>query len=69
MCNLSAVGSTDPNTGDTLTYSWDFGDGTATSTSASLSHSFPAAGTYTVTLTVRDGWGASNFVTRQVTVA
>ena len=28
-CNFSAVGSDDPNTGDTITYRWDWGDGDA----------------------------------------
>ena len=45
VCNISGVGSADPNTGDTFTYLWNFGDGTPTSTSSALSHTFPAAGT------------------------
>jgi PKD repeat protein len=67
-CNFSAVGSKDPDTGDAITYSWNWGDGTPLSTSASGSHTFPAADTYTVTLTVTDGWGKATTVTRQVTV-
>jgi PKD repeat protein len=69
VCNISGVGSADPNTGDTFTYLWSFGDGTATSTASAMSHTFPAAGTYTVTLTVTDGWGRSQSTTRQVTVS
>jgi large repetitive protein len=68
-CNFSGVGSADPNTGDTFTYLWNFGDGTPTSTSSALAHTFPAAGTYTVTLTVTDGWGKANSTTRNVTVS
>ncbi|TWD82634.1 PKD domain-containing protein [Kribbella amoyensis] len=67
-CNISGVGSADPNTGDTFTYLWNFGDGTPTSTSSAPSHTFPAAGTYTVTLTTTDGWGKAATITRQVTV-
>ncbi|WP_185443870.1 PKD domain-containing protein [Kribbella qitaiheensis] len=67
-CNISGVGSTDSNVGDTFTYLWNFGDGTATSTASAMSHTFPAAGTYTVTLTTTDGWGKAASITRQVTV-
>ncbi|ADB29250.1 PKD domain containing protein [Kribbella flavida DSM 17836] len=67
-CNISGVGSADPNTGDTFTYLWDFGDGTPTSTASAMSHVFPAAGTYTVSLTTTDGWGKAATVTRQITV-
>jgi PKD repeat protein len=69
VCNFSAVGSTDPNAGDTITYLWDFGDGTPTSPATAVSHRFLVAGTYTVRLTATDGWGKSATVTRQVTVA
>ena len=68
VCNISGVGSADPNTGDTFSYLWNFGDGTPTSTSSAMSHTFPAAGSYTVTLTVTDGWGKAATTTRQVTV-
>jgi len=69
VCNFSGVGSADPNTGDTFTYLWNFGDGTATSTLSAPSHTFASAGTYTVTLTVTDGWGKAQSTTRSVTVA
>jgi large repetitive protein len=68
VCNISGVGSADPNTGDTFTYLWDFGDGTATSTASAMTHTFPNPGTYTLTLTVTDGWGKAEDVTRDVTV-
>jgi hypothetical protein len=69
VCNFSSVGTEDPNEGDTFSRVWNWGDGTANSTSTSPSHTFPAAGEYTVTLTVTDGWGDVAFVTRQVTVS
>jgi PKD repeat protein len=68
VCNFSGVGSADPNTGDTFTYLWDFGDNTATSTATAPAHTFVNPGTYTVKLTTTDGWGKSAFVTRTVTV-
>lgn len=67
-CNFSAVGSQDPDVGDTITYRWNWGDGTADTTTSAAAHNFPAAGTYTVKLTVTDGWGAATTSTRDVTV-
>ncbi|MGC3994581.1 MAG: PKD domain-containing protein [Propionicimonas sp.] len=69
VCNFSSAASTDPNTGDTISRVWQWGDGTPQSTSTAPSHTFALAGTYTVTLTVTDGWGKSTTVTRQLTVA
>lgn len=39
---------------DSLSYSWDFGDGNVTS-GQNLTHKYNSSGTYTVTLTVSDG--------------
>ncbi len=69
VCNFSAIGSADANVGDTITYLWNFGDGQPTSTASAVTKTFLAAGTYTVTLTVTDGWGKATTVTRQVTVS
>jgi PKD repeat protein len=68
VCNFSGQATVDSNVGDTVTYLWNFGDATPTSTQAAPAHTFPAAGTYTVTLTATDGWGAAQTVTRAVTV-
>ena len=34
-----------------------------------MAHTFPAAGTYTVTLTTTDGWGKAATTTRAITVS
>jgi PKD repeat protein len=68
VCNISGVGSSDPNVGDTFTYLWSFGDGTPNATTSAMAHTFPAPGSYTVTLTVTDGWGRAATTTRTVTV-
>jgi hypothetical protein len=47
-----------PDTGDTLSYSWNFGDGTS-STLQDPTHTYSATGSYTVSLTVSDQEGAS----------
>ncbi len=52
---FSAVGSLDPD-GDALSYSWDFGDGTAPVLGFQVPHAFATPGTYSVTLTVSDGF-------------
>jgi glucose/arabinose dehydrogenase len=53
---FSAAGSSDPDSGDTLTYFWNFGDGTpeASTTSLTLAHTYTAAGVFTATLRARD---------------
>ena len=52
-------------------WAWDFGDPTSATNTANIqtpSHTFSAAGTFTVTLTVTDGSGATNTKTNPVTV-
>ena len=67
-CSFSSSKSKDPNTGDAISRVWSFGDEGATSTSTTPTKTYAAPGTYTVTLTVTDGWGKATTVTRQVTV-
>ncbi len=55
---VNASDSSDADTGQTLTYAWNFGDpGTAdnTATTATAKHVYKKIGTYTITLTVSDG--------------
>ena len=58
-----AVQFTDTSTGSPTSWSWTFGDGT-TSTLRNPSHTYNAAGTYTVSLTVRNAAGQSDTETR-----
>ena len=54
--------SVDPD-GDALTYEWDFGDGTAHATAANPSHPYTRQGSFTASLTVRDGRGGTDTAT------
>jgi PKD repeat protein len=58
---FSSAGSSDPD-GDTLTFSWAFGDG-GTSSDPNPLHQYVTPGTYTVALTVSDGKGGTNTAT------
>jgi PKD repeat protein len=58
--------STDPD-GDLLTYEWTFGDG-GTATGTSPAHTYQSAGTYTVSLRVRDAFGAAATATTTATI-
>ncbi len=59
--------STDSD-GTIASWAWNFGDST-TSTQQSPSHTYAAGGNYTVTLTVTDNGGATNTISKTVTVA
>lgn len=58
---------TDPGTGDTHTFAWDFGD-TATAATQSASHAYADNGTFTVSATVTDDDGGVGTDTQVVTV-
>jgi PKD repeat protein/cytochrome c553 len=64
--NFNANAS-DPN-GDTLSYSWDFGDGSS-STLPAPSHTYSSAGDYTVSLMVDDNNGGTATCMATVTVS
>jgi len=57
-CTFSSTSQ--PGTAPIDTYAWNFGDGTEAA-GAQANHQFPAAGTFTVTLSVSDGEQASTF--------
>ncbi len=64
-CSFTST-SSDPD-GTIVSQQWDFGDGT-TGSGANPSHTYGRAGTYPVTLTVRDNAGATDAVSHDVTV-
>ncbi len=61
--HFSGATSSDPDPGDTLTYSWDLnGDGTyGDATNATPQYTYTAKGVYNVSLKVTDNHGASSF--------
>ena len=64
--DVDGSGSSDSD-GTIVSYAWDFGDG-GSATGATASRTYAAAGTYAVKLTVTDDKGATNSITKQVTV-
>ena len=59
--------SQDPD-GDSLTYSWNFGDGSPDVTGSQVDHAYNQEGSFTASLTVDDGSGGSDTKTDLVTV-
>jgi len=64
-CTFDASGSSDDH--GIVSYAWTYGDG-ASASGVTASHTFEAAGTYPVTLTVRDTSGQAAPLSRDVTV-
>ncbi|WP_390847153.1 beta strand repeat-containing protein [Anabaena cylindrica] len=65
--NFTAT-ATDPGN-DTITYTWNFGDGTDAIIGENINHIFTEDGIYTVTLTVSDSEGANTFQTLTTNVS
>lgn len=66
-CSFDASGSSDSD-GSIASYDWDLGDGT-TANGVTTSHTYPAAGTYSVTLTVTDDQGATSSTSQDIAVS
>ena len=66
IANFEAIATDAGN--DTLTYTWDFGDGSEPTIGNSVTHTYTNAGIYTVTLTVTDTEGATTTNISQITV-
>lgn len=75
--NVTFMGaSSDPDTGQTLTWTWDWGDGnttqnrtgTGSTVGVSQAYRWERNGTYSVVLTVSDGYCPKTSTTTQVTV-
>ena len=61
LVNFDASTSSDPD-GNVADYHWEFGDGVnVTTNSPQISHNYASAGTYGVTLTVRDNEGCTKY--------
>ena len=66
-CSFTST-SSDPD-GSISAYRWTFGDGSAAVTTQNASHTYAAGGTYTVTLQVTDNQGATNSMSKNITVS
>jgi PKD repeat protein len=65
---FDATSSRSPANNPIADYTWNFGDGRA-ATGPVVSHAFQTAGTYAVTLTIRDSIGRSGSTSQAVTVS
>ena len=67
--HCAADGSSSTDDAGIVLYTWDWGNGRSEShVRATANNTWAAAGVYNVTLTVRDGGGLTNSLTKQVTI-
>lgn len=66
VCDVDGSGSSDPD-GSISTWAWDFGDG-GSDTGSNATHTYGADGDYVISLEVTDNQGATDTVTRTVSV-
>ncbi|MEO8413668.1 MAG: PKD domain-containing protein [Ginsengibacter sp.] len=62
-CTSHPVALTNLSTGPKLTYLWNFGDG-ATSSQLNPVHTYNTEGSYTVSLSINDQYGCSDFISK-----
>lgn len=65
-CGFDGTSSADPD-GSITSYEWNLGDGTTASGDSTI-HAYSSSGVYNVSLTVTDNEGATNTVTKSITV-
>src|SRR3954447_20495441 len=65
--NFKGSGSSDPDPGDSIKFSWDFGDGSAISEEADPTHVYTKAGRYTAILKVTDSSGQTSTLSTIIT--
>ncbi|MBA7691491.1 hypothetical protein ES703_100036 [subsurface metagenome] len=66
--SFNASDSNDQDPGDTLNFTWDFGDGTP-GTGVTSSHTYNSEGSYLVTLMVQDSTGSTDTAVTTITVS
>ena len=64
---FTGSGSSDPDAGNSISHSWDFGDG-GTSSSANPQHTYTSSGRFTAKLTVTDNGGLTSEATITIDV-
>ncbi len=67
VVSFDASGSSDADH-NSMTFTWDYGDGTATSTGQKVTHKYTADGSYTAKLSVSDGIGGVGTATITINV-